>query len=566
MDFGFYDALKILGSLAFFIFGMKMMSDGIQKAASGSLKRILGAMTQNRYIGVLSGFLVTALVQSSSATTVMTVSFVNAGIIDLTQSAGVMLGANIGTTITSWLVAILGFKVKISAFSIPLLAIAVPMLFAKRRKTKFIGEFLVGFAILFWGLSELKHAVPDLKGNPQVLGFLQNYADGGLLTNLLFVGVGTLVTIIVQSSSAAMALTQTLCATGIIPFEVAAAMVLGENIGTTITAELASLPANVHAKRSARIHSLFNIIGVTWMVILISYFVDLPAVIQSIANILPVGDIDILTPDGTPTGVAIFHTVFNIINVAIMIWFVPWLVRTAIKSVKSKGELDEEYKLEYIGAGLLPSTDLSLMEARKEAVKFADITARMNGFLRELVNETDKKNFEILLKKIRKYEDITDRIEEEIAVYLTKIGQGSLSEETSKHIRALHKIISNLERVGDIYFRMSITLSNKKESKVWFTQVQRDNLNKYLDILDTTFVELKSNLNSEFGQVNLDKAIELERDNNALQDELHASHVIDLESGEYDFKSAMHYRDLFMACEKIGDHLINVSESMQMRI
>ena len=566
MEFGVFDAFNILGALAFFIFGMKMMSDGIQKAAGGGLKNILGTMTQNRYIGVFSGFLVTALVQSSSATTVMTVSFVNAGIINLTQSAGVLLGANIGTTITAWLVTLLGFKIKISVLSLPLLAVAVPMLFAKRRKVKFYGEFIVGFALLFWGLSELKGAVPDLKHHPEALHFLEAYANGGFFSNILFVGVGTLLTILVQSSSAAMALTITLSMNGIIPFEVAAAMVLGENIGTTITAWLASIPANVHAKRAARIHSLFNIIGVLWMIILISFVIDLPPIIQWINTNVLISDLDIMSPDGRGMGISIFHTSFNILNVLLMIWFVPWLVKTATKMVKSKGEIDEEFHLEHIGGGLLPSSELSLMEAKKEAQKFAEIAGRMNSFVKILINETDKKVFEKMLKKVRKYEDITDRIEEEMAIYLTKIGQGSLTEETSKKIRALHKMISNLERIGDIYYGMSIILENKKESKVWFTQGQRDHLNKYFDLLNKTFNELHGNLEAEFGQVKLDKAVELEHDNNKMQEDLHQAHILDLENGEYDFKSAMHYRDLFMACEKVGDHLINVSESMQMKI
>lgn len=565
MEFGIYDVFNILGALAFFIFGMKMMSDGIQKAAGGGLKNILGTMTQNRFIGVFSGFLVTALVQSSSATTVMTVSFVNAGIIDLTQSAGVLLGANIGTTITAWLVSLLGFKVKISVLSLPLLAVSVPMLFAKRRKVKFYGEFIVGFALLFWGLAELKGAVPDLKHHPEALGFLEQFANGGFLTNIMFVGVGTLLTVIVQSSSAAMALTITLSANGIIPFEVAAAMVLGENIGTTITAWLASIPANVHAKRAARIHSLFNIIGVVWMIILISWIIDLPVVIQWMLNFMG-SDLDVLTAEGGKFGISIFHTTFNVLNVLLMIWFVPWLVKTATNMVKSKGEIDEEFHLEHIGGGLLPSSELSLMEAKKEAQKFAEVAGRMNGFVKSLINETDKKAFDKMLKKVRKYEDITDRIEEEMAIYLTKIGQGSLTEDTSQKIRAMHKMISNLERVGDIYYGMSIILENKKESKVWFTQGQRDHLNTYFDLLAKTFTELQGNLDAEFGQVKLDKAVELERDNNKMQEDLHQAHILDLEKGEYDFKSAMHYRDLFMACEKVGDHLINVSESMQMKI
>lgn len=566
MDFGIFDALNILGALAFFIFGMKMMSEGIQKAAGGSLRRILGAMTKNSFLGVISGFLVTTFVQSSSATTVMTVSFVNAGLINLTQSAGILLGANVGTTITAWLVTLLGFKIKISVLSLPLIAFSVPMLFAKRKKVKFYGEFILGFALLFWGLSELKDAVPDLKGNPDALHFLEAFAGGGFLSNLLFVGVGALITIIVQSSSAAMALTITLSVNGIIPFEVAAAMVLGENIGTTITAWLASIPANVHAKRAARIHLLFNVIGVIWMITLISFIVDLPPIIQWVnTNIL--GDsTDIMSPEGRDSGISIFHSLFNLINVFILIWFVPWLVKTATKMVKSKGEEDETFKLDYIGEGLLPSTELSLMEAKKEIKQFAKTTYKMNSLIKDLVKENDSKAFDKLLTKIKNLEEVTDRFEEEIAKYLVKIGQGALTENMSLRIQALHKIIANLERVGDIYFRMSLSLEKKRDSKVWFTQSQRNYLYEYFDLLDQTFITVKKHLDAEFESIELQGAIDLENENNQLQRRLRKMHIEELENGEYDFKSAMHYRDLFMACEKVGDHLINVSEAMELKI
>lgn len=566
MNFGFLSVLNILGALAFFIFGMKMMSDGIQKAAGGSLKSILGAMTKNRFLGVISGFLVTSFVQSSSATTVMTVSFVNAGLINLTQSAGILLGANIGTTITAWLVTLLGFKIKISILSLPLIAFSVPMLFAKRKKIKFYGEFILGFALLFWGLSELKDAVPDLNKTPEVLNFLQNYANGGFFSNCLFVLIGTIITVLVQSSSAAMALTITLSINGVIPFEVAAAMVLGENIGTTITAWLASIPANVHAKRAARIHSLFNVIGVVWMILLISFFIDLPVVIQWINETILGSNLDILSPEGRGYGISIFHTAFNIINVFLLIWFIPWLVKTAIKMVKSKGELDEVFKLNYIGEGLLPSNELSLMEAKKEVKQFAETTAKMNNLIRKLVKENDSKAFDKLVIKIKKYEEVTDRFEEEIAIYLVKIGQGALTENMSLRIQALHKIIANLERVGDIYFRMSLTLEKKRDNKVWFTQKQRNQLYEYFTLIDQTFDVAKKHLDTDFEVKPLDKAIDLEHENNDLQNNLRKSHIEELESGEYDFKSGIYYRDLFMACEKIGDHLINVSESMQLKL
>lgn len=566
MDIEFLDILNILGALAFFIFGMKMMSDGIQKAAGGSLKRILGAMTKNNFLGVVSGFMVTTLVQSSSATTVMTVSFVNAGLVSLTQSAGILLGANIGTTITAWLVDQIGFKVDISVACLPLIALSVPMLFAKRKRIKFYGEFILGFAILFWGLHELKEAVPDLKGNPEALQFLEAYADGGFLSNILFIGIGALLTVIVQSSSAAMTLTITLAASGIIPFEIAAAIVLGENIGTTITAWLASIPANVHAKRAARIHSLFNIIGVVWMIVLISFFIDLPPIIQWINQTILLDNTDILSPDGRGRGIAIFHTMFNVVNVAILIWFIPWLVKTATKMVKSKGEEDEVFKLGYIGEGLLASNELSLMEAKKEVKQFAKTTSKMNNLIRNLVKENDSKSFQKIATKIKNFEEVTDRFEEEIAKYLVKIGQGALTENMSLRIQALHKIISNLERVGDIYFRMSLTLEKKRDNKIWFTQSQRNKLYGYFELIDKTFLVVQKHLDNEFKANSIDEAVNLENQNNQLQSKLRVSHIEELENGEYDFKSAMHYRDLFMACEKVGDHLINVSEAMQLKI
>ncbi len=564
-SWGVFKLLVLIGSLGLFIFGMKMMSDGLQKAAGNQMKGILSSMTSNRYKGVFSGFLITSVVQSSSATTVMTVSFVNAGLLTLVESAGIMMGANVGTTITAWLIDVFGMKVNIGAYSLVLIALSTPLMFAKRQKTKAWGKAIMGFSILFMGLDLLKVSVPSssMGVNSPIVQFFSDYSNIPILSNLMFIGLGTLVTVVVQSSSAAMALTMTLVSQGIIPFEVACAMILGENIGTTITAEIASVIGNVHAKRSARIHSLFNIIGVAWMFIALPlFFIDLmQTIIISWKEIDPMTD-----PAAATTGMALFHTIFNILNVILLIGFVPWLVKVATNTVKSKGDIDEEFKLEHIGTGLLASSELSLMEAKKETQKFADITTRMNGFLKELVNEHDKKAFNKLVKKVRKYEDITDRIEEEVAIYLTKIGQGSLTEDTSKKIRALHKMISNMERIGDIYYGMSIILENKKESKVWFTQGQRDNLNKYFDLLSNTFKELKDNLEAEFGQVKLDKAIELEHDNNKMQEDLHQAHILDLENGEYDFKSAMHYRDLFMACEKVGDHLINISESMQMKI
>ncbi len=561
MGFGILELLRLVGALGFFIYGMKIMSEGIQKAAGSGLRKMLGFMTKNKYLGVLSGFLITCLIQSSSATTVMTVSFVNAGLISLMQSAGVMLGANIGTTITSWLVALLGFKVSMSALSLPLMAFAVPMLFAKKNKIKYLGEFILGFAILFWGLSELKDAVPDIKSNPEILSFLGNFAHTGFFSNILFVLVGTALTVVIQSSSATIALTQTLCFTGIIPFEAAIAMVLGENIGTTITAELAAIPANVHAKRSARIHTMFNIIGVSWMVFVISFTPFLDLLNWFVTSVM--GEPNTYTTEGMPIGLAVFHTTFNTLNVLIMIWFLNWLVKVATKTVKSKGEFDEEYHLEHISVGLMATPDLAIFEAQKELVKFGNIVKKMNGFVKELITEQDSKVISIALARIKKYEDITDRIETEVADYLTKVSQGEMSEETSLKIRGMLRIIVNLERIGDIFYQISKTIERKHENKVWFTPQQRKNVLDMFTLVEDALNNMCSNLNANYEEVSIEKAKELELAINNFRTILRKEHFENVEKAEYDFKSATAYSEIYSALEKVGDHIINVSEGIK---
>jgi phosphate:Na+ symporter len=561
MDFGFIDVLKLIGALGFFIYGMKIMSEGIQMAAGSGMRRILSTMTKNRYLGVLTGFLVTCLVQSSSASTVMAVSFVNAGLLSLVESAGIMLGANIGTTITGWLVAVLGFKVKIAAMALPLLAIGVPMLFMRKNKVKYIGQFIVGFAILFWGLSELKHAVPDVKNNPEILNFLGAYAESGFFSNIFFIIVGTILTIVVQSSSASMALTQTLCFSGIIPFEVAAAMILGENIGTTITAELASLPGNVHAKRSARIHSMFNIVGVTWAVILISFTPVLEGVRIIAINIF--GSADPITSEGAPMGLAIFHTAFNLANVLIMIWFVPLLVKLAIRSVKSKGDADEEHNLEYINNGMMSTPEMSLMEAQKEVSKFGIIVSRMNGFVKSLLTENlENKKVSKTLAKIKKYEDITDNIEREVADYLTKVSQSEMSENSIIKVRGMFSIIGDLERIGDIYYQMSKVIERKIETKIYFTPEQRKNIVDMFDLVDSNINTMCENLSASYSTVTIFKAQEQEDVLNKYRKTLRKEHYENVEKGEYNFQSAAIYADLFNSLEKVGDHTINVTEGI----
>ena len=385
---GIMKFLILLGSLGLFIFGMKIMSDGLQRTAGEKLRKMLGSITSNRFKGVFTGFMSTSSVQSSSVTTVMTVSLVNAGLINLRQSAGVMMGANIGTTITAWLVLLLGFKVSISSYALVLIALGAPLLFMTFRRSKDLANAIIGFAILFIGLQFLKDAVPNLDKDSALVQFFVNYKDIPFFSNIMFVGLGALVTIVIQSSSAAMALTLTMVSKGIIPFEVACAMVLGENIGTTITAEIASSIGNVHAKRSARIHSLFNIVGVTWMLIVIPLFLELIGFF--------IGQSHGVTFDPENTGmanegIALFHTLLSSENVLLRIGFVPFLVRFAEKSVSSKGEADEEFKLDYISAAGIALPEVAILEAKKEVAKFGHVTTRMNEFIRTLLNDQDEK-------------------------------------------------------------------------------------------------------------------------------------------------------------------------------
>ncbi|MBT3646907.1 MAG: Na/Pi cotransporter family protein [Flavobacteriales bacterium] len=559
MNFSLFDALVLLGSLGFFIYGMKVMSEGIQKAAGQRLRQILGAMTKNRFFGVLTGFFITSLVQSSSATTVMTVSFVNAGLLTLVQSAGVMMGANIGTTITAWIVSYFGFKFNIVAVSLPIIAAGLPMMLLGRPKMRSWGEFLVGFALLFMGLDALKHSVPDLKDNPEILGFLTQFADGGLLTSILFVFIGALVTIIVQSSSAAMALTLVMCHNGWIPFPVAAAMVLGENIGTTITAELASLVGNVHAKRSARIHSMFNIIGVTWMVLLLPFALDM---ISWFSESIMGNSSPYENSESIPFALSYFHTFFNLTNVLLLIWFVPHLVKVAIKSVPSKGDDDEESHLNFIGAGLMGTSELSILEAQKEVHKFGEISIRHIGMVKDLLTEKDKKKRKKLTKRIRKYEEISDRIEVEITEYLTKVASGRLSDKSSSLVRTMLSIINDLERVGDICYQMSIGIGRKHENKIWFTTEQRQQLLELFDLVEFAMNKMNENLEEEYDKIDLQDALKNEDAINIKRDEIRKDHFQRLENGEYDYQNGMIYNDLFSSMEKVGDHVINVNEAI----
>lgn len=557
MHYGFFDFLTLIGSLGLFLFGMKIMSEGIQKVAGDKMRSILGAMTRNRVMGVLTGLLITTIIQSSSATSVMVVSFVNAGLLTLGQSIGVIMGANIGTTITAWIISLLGFKVKMLAVAIPVIGIGFPMLFSKKDKLKSFGEFLIGFGILFIGLDFLKNSVPNLESSPEALEFLKDLTGMGYLSTLIFIVIGAILTIVVQSSSAAMALTLVLCNNGWIGFEAGAAIVLGENIGTTITANLASLIGNVHAKRAAMSHTLFNIFGVIWMFIAISFVLKaIDYYLISTGAISPFQD-----ASSVPVALAIFHTTFNIANTLLLIWFVKFIEKTVQKIIPSKGIDDEKHHLEYIGTGLMNAPELSIIEAKKEVIKFGELSKRMFNMIPDLLLETDNKKFVEKYERIKKYEDITDRIEIEVANFLVKVSKNEISDETSQQIRGMLRMNNNFEKIGDVCYQMSIAIEKKNEEKAWFTPNQRDRLKEMFRLINQAFDVMLENIKAEGEKADIQKAAVIEYKINDLRDTMRDEHFRSIEKGDYNIKSGLYYNNLYSSCEKIGDHIMNINEA-----
>lgn len=562
------EIFKLIGALGLFIYGMMVMSDGIQKLAGAKMRSILGSITSNRFKGIFTGFLTTTLIQSSSATTVMIVSFVNAGLLNLRQSIGVIMGANIGTTMTAWLLVLFGFsKFSLGNYVFPILALGVPLLFVNRGNLKNLGEFLVGFALLFLGLSGMKDAVDGLElgQNANFLSMVSYLKNQGFLGILMLVGVGTVLTVIVQSSSAAMALTLSLCGSTVgLPFEMAAAIVLGENIGTTITANLAALVGNVHAKRAARAHFIFNIFGVVWMLSIFFLFTKGIGKMMSLTEWGSPFFVNGVEPteDSIRYSLSAFHTVFNIVNTLALVWFVSFIEKTVIKLTPSKGDEDEVYKLEYIGSGPLNTPELSVLEAKKEVIKFSELLLKMHHKVVELVNTTKKKEQAKLFEKITNYEEITDRMHLEIMTFLTKLSNNEVTAKTSEQIRGLLSACNDLESIGDQYYSITLQLEKKAKDKVWFVQKQRDNINAYFKQLESAYEEMIENMTIESNKIDLANAAKIEDEINKTRDKLRKKHLKSVEKQEYNYTSGLVYNSLFSGIEKIGDFIINISESI----
>lgn len=556
-----FNILTLLGSLGLFLYGMTLMSEALQKVAGDKLRNILAAMTSNSVSRILTGLFITAVIQSSSATTVMVVSFVNAGLLSLVQSIGVIMGANIGTTFTAWLISLLGFKADIAILAIPLIGFGFAFMMCKSNKKKSIGELIIGFALLFLGLSFLKESVPDLQSSPEVLAFLQQWTNYGFGSILMFVGIGTILTIVLQSSSATMALTLVMCNNGWIPFEMGAAMVLGENIGTTITANIAASVANVSARRAAMAHSVFNVFGVIWVLVLFHPFLTIVSKIimaMGLDNPMVAG----ASSNSILYAISTVHTLFNICNTLILVWFTNQIAALVTKIIKSKND-DEVFRLQYIHGGMLSTSELSLNQAKEEIVHYADICRRQYVYAKSAINETDPEKFDALYKKLEHYEQVTDRIELEIAKFLNQVKEGVISDESGRRIQAMYKIISELESVGDSGFNIARILQRRNIHNMKFDEQMIKKLNYMVELLERGFDAMIYNLKKGYTQINdIANAQDIETDINEYRNNLKEEHLLNLENKTYSYLTGVYYMDLVNECEHVGDFMINISEAI----
>ncbi len=574
------NVLSILGGLAMFLFGMALMSEGLQKSAGDRLRAFMASMTSNAFKRVLTGTTVTALVQSSSATTIMVVSFVNAGLLTLGNAIGVIMGANIGTTLTAWITS-LGFSVNIALFAVPVMGVGFVMHSMKKSTTKNIGQFLMGFAIMYVGLTYMKdcsNAVLDgyQSGMMTFFGSINGFGFGSVL---LFLLAGAVLTIVLQASSATMAITMLLAASGLIDFTLAVAMVLGENIGTTITANIAAAVANTSAKRAARAHTIFNLVGVVWVLCLLGPIVKLICIIMEALGFLnPVEASSVLSaaanrgevldPEAMEMyknsilyGIAMLHTLFNVTNTCILIWFVPWIEKAVVWLVKEpKGET-EVFRLKYISGGPLNTAELSLREAQLELIHFAEICNNGFAYIRQAINETNPDKFDKFNEKLVKYEEITDKIEYEIATYLNEVGKNEISEEAADTIKSMYKIIGELESLGDSGESIGRILKRKNIHNCSFDKPILDKLNKMMDMVQKGYDVMIQNLKNP-ALKDISNALNAEYNINECRNQLREEHILNIENNTYSYLTGVYYMDVLAELEKIGDFLINISQAV----
>ena len=598
MDYSFLDFLGLLGAVGLFLYGMKVMSEGLQKAAGDRLRNILSAMTRNRFTGLLTGCVITALIQSSSASTVMVVSFVNAGLMSLAQSMAVIMGANVGTTFTAWIIALFGFKMNISVIVLPLIGLAVVLLLMNKSKTKSIGEFMLGFSFLFMGLDLISQYVPDLQNNPEMFAVLRDYASLGIRSILIFTAVGIIVTMVIQSSAATFAITLIMCSKGWITFDLACALVLGSNIGTTITPILASMSGNVAAKRASMGHLLFNLLGTIWCLCIFVPFANFNAWLTEVIgqgdpnalynyvtgleatnpelynhlfdNSLPASH-DVIQKIGmmqmsVSFGLSIFHTTFNLVNVSVMIWMTGLYVKIVEWLVPSKNRDDEDFTLKFISGGLMSASELNIAQAEKEISVYAERVGRMITMAQTLIHTKEKsEEYNSLLSRVEKYEDISDRMELEIAHYLNRCAEGRLSNEGKLRIAAMLNIISEIESIADSCLGIGKIMNRKIQSGAEFNEEIYSNI-------DTMYIYIKQAMDMMIEQLknienvsskSLIDSYNKEREINNMRNVLRSSNIENINSKHYEYQAGIYYMDIIGDLEKTGDYIINVVDTLR---
>lgn len=550
---------QILGSLALLIYGMKVMSEALQKMAGSQLRHILGAMTTNRLTGMLTGTFITCAVQSSSATTVMTVSFVNAGLLTLAQAISVIMGANIGTTLTAWIMS-LGYNVDLTIVVFPAFFLGIMLIYSKKRR--YFGDFLFGIAFLFFALVLLSEAGKelDLEHNPSVIDFFSSFDTKSHLTIITFLLIGTVITCIVQSSAAVMAITILLCSTGVLPIYLGIALVMGENIGTTATANLAALGANAQARRAALAHLVFNVFGVIWVLCLFYPFVNF---VCSLVGYNPEGNMSAAQKATLlPIVLAMFHTCFNVCNTTVLIWFIPQIEKLVCQLIKPKADKeDEDFRLRFIQTGIMKTPELSVFEAQKEISSFGERIQRMFGMVRELLEIKDGKAFEKLYDRIEKYEGISDSMEIEIAKYLDQVSDAHLSDDTKAKIRAMLREISEIESIGDSCFNIARTIKRKVDNKEEFTEKQHENIHQMFLLVDEALTQMNFMFTHDRHTLDMNRTFNIETEINTFRYQLRNQNIEDVDNHLYTYGIGTMYMDIIQESEKLGDYVVNVAEA-----